>query len=115
MIDPATLKGYLQEYALKIGRASARPVLLLYFVMMSKETPAKDKMMILMTLSYLVLPIDLISARRLPFVGWIDEVFSLSVAYQKMSKNVTPEVERQTEELLEKWFPLETDYIEVCD
>ena len=114
-IDMAVLKDRLHEYALKIGRVSARPVLLLYFVMVSKGTPKKDKLMILSTISYLVFPIDFISAKRLPIIGWIDEAFSLSVAYQKVCKNITPEIERNTEELLDKWFPEYTNYIEVFD
>ncbi len=115
IIDTVALKDKLHEYALKIGRISARPVLLLYFIMTSKDTPKSDKWMILSTLSYLVLPVDLISAKRLPIIGWIDEAFSLSVAYQKVSKNITPEIERKTDELLDRWFPEYTNYIEVFD
>ena len=105
IIDTAVLKDKLQEYARKVGRISARPLLMLYFIMVSKDTPKSDKLMILSTLSYLVFPIDLISAKRLPVIGWIDEAFSLSVAYQKVSKNITPEIERKTDALLDKWFP----------
>lgn len=90
IMDTAVLKEKVQEYAMKVGRISARPVLLLYFVMVSKDTPKSDKLMILSTISYLVLPIDLVSAKRLPIIGWIDEAFSLSVAFQKVSKNITP-------------------------
>lgn len=114
-MDTAVLKDKLQEYAIKVGRISARPLLMLYFIMVSKDTPRSDKLMILSTLSYLVFPIDLISAKRLPVIGWIDEAFSLSVAYQKMSKNITPEIERKTDALLDKWFPEYTNYIEVFD
>lgn len=115
IIDTAVLKDKLQEYAIKVGRISARPLLLLYFIMVSKDTPKSDKLMILSTLSYLVFPIDLISAKRLPVIGWIDEAFSLSVSYQKVSKNITPEIERKTDALLDKWFPEYTSYIEVFD
>lgn len=115
IIDTAALKDKLQEYATKVGRISARPLLLLYFIMVSKNTPKSDKLMILSTISYLVFPVDLISAKRLPIIGWIDEAFSLSVAYQKMSKNITPEIERKTDALLDKWFPEYTNYIEVFD
>lgn len=114
-IDMAVLKDRLHEYALKIGRVSARPVLLLYFVMVSKDTPKSDKLMILSTISYLVLPIDLVSAKRLPIIGWIDEAFSLSVVFRKVSKNITPEIEWKTDKLLDKWFPEYTNYIEVFD
>lgn len=115
IIDTAVLKEKLHEHAMRVGRISARPVLLLYFVMTAKGTPKKDKLMILSTISYLVFPIDLISAKRLPVIGWIDEAFSLSVAYQKVCKNITPEIERKTDELLDKWFPESTSYIEVID
>lgn len=115
IIDTAVLKDKLQGYAIKVGRISARPLLLLYFIMVSKDTPKSNKLMILSTLSYLVFPIDLISAKRLPVIGWIDEAFSLSVAYQKVSKNITPEIERKTDALLDKWFPEYTSYIEVFD
>ena len=103
--DTAILKDKLHEYARKVGRMGVRPVLLLYFIMVSKDTPKSDKLMILSTISYLVFPIDLVSAKRLPIIGWVDEAFSLSVAYQKVSKNITPEIERKTDALLDKWFP----------
>lgn len=115
IIDTVVLKDRLQEYAMKVGRISARPLLVLYFIMVSKDTPKSDKLMILSTISYLVLPIDLVSAKRLPIIGWIDEAFSLSVAFQKVSKNITPEIEWKTDKLLDKWFPEYTKYIEVFD
>ena len=43
IIDTAVLKEKLQEYATKVGRISARPLLLLYFVMVSTGTPNSDK------------------------------------------------------------------------
>lgn len=115
IINSKVLKDKLQEYARKVGRISARPVLLLYFIMTSKDTPKRDKLMILSTLSYLVFPIDLISAKRLPIIGWLDEAFSLSVAFQKVSKNITPEIERKTDALLDKWFPEYTNYVEIVE
>ena len=115
IIDTAVLKEKVHEYVMKVGRISARPVLLLYFIMISKDTPKSDKLLILSTISYLVFPVDLISAKRLPIIGWIDEAFSLSVAYQKVCKNITPEIERKTDELLDKWFPEYTNYIKVFD
>ena len=115
IIDTVVLKDRLQEYAMKVGRISARPLLVLYFIMVSKDTPKSDKLMILSTISYLVFPIDFISAKRLPIIGWIDEAFSLSVAYQKVSKNITPEIERKTDALLDNWFPEYANYIEVFE
>lgn len=105
----------MEEWAIRIGRISTRPALLLYFVMVSKDTARSDKLLILSALSYMVLPIDLISAKRLPIIGWMDEAVSLTIAYQKVSKYITPSIERKVDEILDKWFPTYTTYIEVID
>ena len=73
----------ISYWAKKVGRASVRPVLLLWFVMTSSNTPKSEKIMLASAIAYVVLPIDLISAKRIPIIGWLDEVVSLTVAYQK--------------------------------
>lgn len=110
IINYSLLWDKLREWARKAGRMSARPVVVLYYVMKSPDTPKSDKVLIFSALSYLVLPIDLIDARRLPIIGWIDEVVSLTVAYQKVCKYVTPEISAKVEKVLDKWFPEYTAY-----
>ena len=110
IINYAALWQKVGEYARRAGRASARPVLLLYYVMKSPQTPKSDKLLIFSTLSYLVLPIDLILAQCLPFIVLIDEVVSLSVAYQRVCKYITPEIEWKVDRLLDKWFPVYAKY-----
>ena len=63
LIDYELLWEKITDYAKATGRTTARPVLLLYYVLRSPETPSSDKMLIVAALSYLVLPIDLISAK----------------------------------------------------
>ena len=77
----------------------------LYYVLKSPDTPKSDKLLIVSALSYLVLPIDLISARRLPVIGWIDEIASLTIAYQKVSKYITLEIQWKVDNILDRWFP----------
>ena len=103
------------DYARKAGRVTTKPVLILYYVMMSKDIPWKDKMMSLSTLSYIVFPIDILDAKRLPFIGWFDEVASLSVTFQKVRKNITPEIEMKVEDILDRWFPEYTPYEMITD
>lgn len=103
------------EYVKKAGMVTTRPVLLLYFVMMSDNTPWKDKMLIFSTLSYLVLPIDLLDAKRLPIIGWFDEIASLAFTYKKVCKNITPEIELKVEDILDRWFPEYTPYELISD
>ncbi len=109
-IDYEAIQEKMSEWARKAGRVSARPVFLLYYVMMSNKTPKSEKLLILSSISYLIFPIDLISAKRLPVIGWIDEVVSLAVAYQKVCKYIIPEMEYKTDALLNKWFPEYTKY-----
>lgn len=97
-------------YARKAGRTSTRPILLLYYVVKSKDTPKSDKMLILSTLSYLILPIDILDAKRLPLVGWLDEIASFSVTYDRICKNITPEMKAKVDAILDKWFPEYTMY-----
>lgn len=115
IINYAVLWDRIGEYARKAGRETTRPVLLLYYVMKSKDTPWKDKMLIFSTLSYLVLPVDILDAKRLPIIGWFDEIASLSVTYQKVCKNITPEIEAKVDEILDKWFPEYTPYELIAD
>lgn len=105
----------ISYWAKKVGRASARPVLLLWFVMTSSSTPKSEKIMLASAIAYVVLPIDLISAKRLPIIGWLDEIVSLTVAYQKVCKYITPEMERRVDVILDRWFMEYTPYIEVMD
>lgn len=105
MIDYDFLWEKITDYAKAVGRTTARPVLLLYYVLKSPETPSSDKMLIMAALSYLVLPVDLISAKRLPIIGWIDEAVSLVYAYKKVCRYVTPAIESEVDNILERWFP----------
>ena len=112
-IDYTSLWDGIKTYAKKVGRVAAHPALLLYYVMKSGKTPVKDKLTIFGTLAYIVLPVDLINSKRLPIIGWIDEVVSLAVAVQRMQKYITPQMERKADEQLDKWFPEYTRYEEV--
>ncbi|MDR1380543.1 MAG: DUF1232 domain-containing protein [Tannerella sp.] len=98
------LKDNIFDYAGTVGRIVGRPVLLLYCVLKSPDTPKADKLLIISALSYLVLPVDLISARRLPVIGWIDEVVSIAYVYQKVCRHITPEIEAEADEILDRWF-----------
>lgn len=113
IIDYTALWNRISDYATKAGRATTRPILLLYYVMKSKGTPWKDKMLVFSTLSYIVLPIDILDAKRLPIIGWFDEIASLSVTYQKVCKNITPEIESKVDAILDKWFPEYSEFNEI--
>lgn len=93
-----------------MGRAATRPILLLWYIMRSPATPRKDKLAIFASLAYLVLPIDVLDAKRLPIIGWLDEIVSVAVMIQKMAKYITPEIQRKVNTILDKWFPEYVQY-----
>mgnify|MGYP000316232450 CR=1 FL=1 len=76
--------------------------------MRSPATPRKDKLAIFASL--LVLPIDVLDAKRLPIIGWLDEIVSVAVMIQKMAKYITPEIQRKVNATLDKWFPEYVQY-----
>lgn len=105
----------IYTFAIKAGRISTRPVMLLYFVMTSKDTPKADKLLIFSTISYLILPIDILDAKRLPVIGWLDEIGSIGVSISKVKKHITPEIEARVEAILDKWFPEYASYEEITE
>ena len=94
----------IKTYAKKAGRVAAKPVLQLYYVMTADSTPRSTKLLIGSALAYLVLPVNLISAKRHPILGRADEAAAIIVVYKKVSQYITPEIEQKTENQLDQWF-----------
>lgn len=109
-LDYNALWNGICDWSRKVGRTAARPVLLLWYIMRSPSTPRKDKFAIFTSLAYLVFPIDILDAKRLPVIGWLDEIVSVAVMIQKMTKHITPKMQRRVDELLDRWFPEYTRY-----
>ena len=79
-----------------------------------KESKA-DKLLIFSTLSYLVLPIDILDVKKLPVIGWFDEIASATIAYKKVCKHITPAMEAEVDAILDRWFPGYTPYELISD
>ena len=111
-IDYKALRESIFKWSRKAGRTATRPVLLMWYVMKSKDTPRADKWAIFASLAYLILPIDILDSKRLPVIGWLDEVTSLAILVQKMSKYITPELEIMADVQLDRWLSTGSEYIE---
>lgn len=99
-----TLWEKIKRNARRLGRGTTKMVLLMYYVLRSKDTPTSAKVIVYGALAYLVLPINLISVRRFRFLGLADEALAIAIAYKKISQHVTPEMEQEAEATLDKWF-----------
>lgn len=100
----------IKANAIRFGRGTTRQILLMYYVLKSKETPRTDKVLVYSALAYLILPVNLISIKRHPIIGWFDEATSIAIAFQKIKQNITPEMEQQADQTLDRWFAEFTDY-----
>lgn len=108
--NPSLIWDKIKENAKRLGRGTTRLVLLMYYVLKSESTPRADKILVYSALAYLVLPINLISIKRHPLLGGLDEIASIALAYNKIKNNITPAMEQEVDAILDKWFGDYTDY-----
>ena len=94
----------LKDVVKRVSYATAKQIIQMYLVLTDEKTATTDKIIIYSTLAYLVLPIDILSARRHPIFGHLDEVAAVVVAYKKIKKYVTPEIERRADEILNNFL-----------
>lgn len=94
----------IRAYATKAGRESTRTVLELYYVVKSPSTPALDKTLIIAALGYQLLPNDLMAKDKYGWLGLLDNGAALYLAYNRVKKRITPQIESQVNAILEKWF-----------
>jgi len=103
-LNTPTLWEKIKDNAKRLGRATTKQMLLMYYVLKSKDTPTSAKLVVYGALAYLILPINLISVRRHRILGWADEAAAIAIAYKKVNQHVTPEMEQQAETTLDGWF-----------
>lgn len=94
----------IKSNALKFGQSTTKMILEMYYVLKSPQTSTGDKAIIVAALGYQLLPKDLLSRKRLGLLGWLDNGVTLAVAYKKVKSSITPEIEQQVEETINKWF-----------
>ena len=94
----------IKDSGKRLGRYTTKKALLMYYVLKSDNNPKSAKAIIYGALAYLILPVNLISAKRHPILGWADEVAAIALAYKKIKQHITPEMDQEAEATLDKWF-----------
>ena len=102
------LWGKISKVAQKAGSKVIYLALLFYYVLKSNTVSKKDKSLIYGALGYFILPVDLIPD-AIPMVGFSDDLAALIAVYVAMKRSITPEIEFQAKERLQRWFPSYTE------
>ncbi len=101
----------LRPWAYKVGRATARPLLQLYYVLLDEQTSTLDRVMIYAAIGYVVLPIDLLPRAVYKVLGVLDEGVAMLYVYKKIKSRLTPAIRLRVEQTLDEWFGVEYEMI----
>ena len=101
----------LKPYALRVGRTAARPLLQFWFVMGDGSTSVLDKVLVYAALIYTVSPISLIPSSVYKPLGVLDEGAAVAFVYKKVKDNITPEIHRKVECVLDEWFGVDCERV----
>ena len=93
----------LKKYAKIIGKEAVYHALLLYYLMISKETSWLNKAYIIGALGYLIFPLDFIPD-AIPIVGYSDDFAAIMMVFNQVKDSITPEIEALAREKHSEWF-----------
>ncbi|VAW15936.1 hypothetical protein MNBD_BACTEROID01-986 [hydrothermal vent metagenome] len=93
----------IRRYSKKAGAKVVYVVLLLYYIMVSKDVSLKTKALIAAALGYFIFPMDAIPDLS-PLIGFSDDLGVLLFALSQVSGNITPEIKSQARKKMNEWF-----------
>ncbi len=102
----------LRPWALKAGRAAARPLLQFYYVLDDDNTSTLDRVLIYAAIIYAILPFDLVPSAVYKFLGVLDDGAAMLYVYKKIKNRITPEINAKVEDTLNDWFGVEYEMVE---
>ena len=106
--DPSTYSddafwAKVKRFAKKAGAKVIYLALLLYYALISPNTPGWAKTVIISALAYFICPIDLIPD-TIPIIGFTDDLAALAAALKAVNVCITPEIAAQAKAKLNDWF-----------
>lgn len=93
----------LKKYAKIIGKEAVYHALMLYYLMISKETSWLNKAYIIGALGYLIFPLDFIPD-AIPIIGYSDDFAAIMMVFNQVKDSITLEIEAMAQDKLSEWF-----------
>ncbi len=100
----AILWTYILRYGKAAGRATLRPLLLFYFVMIDDKTTLLDRALIYGCIAYVILPFSLLPRAVFKVIGVLDETAAIMFVYNRVHDKITPDMQLRADALLDEWF-----------
>ena len=102
----------VRPWALKVGRATARPLLQCYYVLDDDNTSTLDRVLIYGAIIYTVVSKDLLPRSVFGVLGVLDDGAAMLYAYKKIRSKITPQINAKVEDTLNEWFGVEYEMVE---
>lgn len=102
----------VRPWALKVGRATARPLLQCYYVLDDDNTSTLDRVLIYGAIIYTVVSKDLLPRSVYGVLGVLDDGAAMLYAYKKIKSKITPQINAKVEDTLNEWFGVEYEMVE---
>lgn len=102
----------VRPWALKVGRATARPLLQCYYVLDDDNTSTLDRVLIYGAIIYTVVSKDLLPRSVFGVLGVLDDGAAMLYAYKKIKSKITPHINAKVEDTLNEWFGVEYEMVE---
>lgn len=93
----------IKEVVKTAGKKIIYSVLILYYVLREPDTPMQYKSLIIGTLGYFILPIDLIPD-IMSGIGYTDDAAALATCIETVKACITPKIEQMANDKLAEWF-----------
>ena len=111
--DPSTYSddafwAKVKRFAKKAGAKVIYLALLLYYALVSPNTPRWAKIVIISALAYFICPVDAIPD-TIPVIGFTDDLAALEAAFEAVQVCVTPEMVAEAKAKASEWFGDEID------
>ena len=93
----------VKRFAKKAGAKVIYLALLLYYALVSPNTPGWAKTVIISALAYFICPLDAIPD-TIPVIGFSDDLAALEAAFEAVQVCVTPDVVAKAKAKTREWF-----------
>lgn len=114
----ATLKNiwdHIVLYSKNAGRDATREVLKAFFIIKESSIPLEERIILLAGITYIVIPNDLLPAKKLGVLGLLDDATVMAYVDRKLRKSMTPEINDKVESTLNQWFGPEYVYTKILN